>query len=72
MLWSEVGGGNGWNLEVSKDYEIGGEREYEINKQLKKTMKEDLDCLTGQWTYYDQKMMIFCGNYRAVQWHVMC
>jgi len=39
---------------LSKDYEIGREREYEIIEKLKKTRKV-LDWSTGQWTNYDQK-----------------
>jgi len=33
---------------VSKEYEMGREKEYEINEKLKKTKKEDLDWSTGQ------------------------
>jgi len=35
---------------VSKDYEIGRERE-----KLKKTKKEDLDWSIGKWTYYQRR-----------------
>jgi len=40
---------------VSKEYEMGTDKEYKINEKLKKTKKEDLDWSIGKWTYYQRR-----------------